>query len=283
MTTRKIPIIDVGPGSQGDGEDGLELDYPVLPKEMNTFSLPPLPEPEDIYRAPQVLETLQRLLDAIENPRQDSTTPRIQLSALPPDQLELLNQLLGEGEVSIRVDAGDSRWLIQESVLAGVWRLRQPQTGADWIEVGPIPSLVLEFGLKDGRAGLDLPQAPPPAGVSTATALLVELRDQQAHYRAGNQSHIINLSLLPHSQADLDYLAAQLGGGNTLILSRGYGNCRISATAVANIWWVQYFNSEDSLIVNSLEVVDMPAVAMAAPEDLEDSATRLRELMDLLQ
>lgn len=283
MTTRKIPTIEVGPGSQGDGEDGIELDYPVLPKEMNTFSLPPLPEPEVISRAPQVLETLQRLLDSIENPRQDSTTPRIELSALPPDQIALLNQLLGEGEVSIRVGSGNDQWLIQESVLAGIWRLSQPDSGADWIEVGPIPSLVLEFGLRDGHARLDPPRAPAPAGVSTATALLVELRDQQANYRPGRQSHIINLSLLPHSQADLDYLAAQLGDGNTLILSRGYGNCRISATAVANIWWVQYFNSEDSLIVNSLEVVDMPAVAMAAPEDLEDSATRLRELMELLQ
>jgi hydrogenase-1 operon protein HyaF len=43
---------------------------------------------------------------------------------------------------------------------------------------------------------------------------------------------------------------------------------------------VQYFNSMQTLILNTLEVVDVPEVAMAAAEDLADSRQRLRELLD---
>lgn len=283
MTTRKIPAITLGPGSQVDEADELELDYPVLPTEMNTFSLPPLPEPETLSQAPRVLEILRQLLSAIEQPLQDTRSPSIDVASLAPPEAELLNQILGEGEVSIRVGGENAPWLIQESVLAGVWRLRQPATGMDRIEVGPIPGVVLQHGLNGAQHRVVLPDAPAPRGVHTASALLVELEEQQARYRPGQQSHVINLTLLPHTAEDLAYLADQLGAGRTLILSRGYGNCRVSATGVAHVWWVQYFNSEDTLIVNTLEVADMPAVAMAAAEDLEDSALRLRELMELLQ
>jgi hydrogenase-1 operon protein HyaF len=46
------------------------------------------------------------------------------------------------------------------------------------------------------------------------------------------------------------------------------------------VWWVQYFNSDDRLILNSIEVVDFPLVIQAAIEDLEDSAVRIREMME---
>ena len=57
------------------------------------------------------------------------------------------------------------------------------------------------------------------------------------------------------------------------------GNCRISSTRVPNTWRVVYYNSQDAMILNSIEVVDMPEVACAAPEDLVDSEQRLREVM----
>ncbi|MEI2624692.1 MAG: hydrogenase expression/formation C-terminal domain-containing protein [Giesbergeria sp.] len=47
-------------------------------------------------------------------------------------------------------------------------------------------------------------------------------------------------------------------------LAGGYGNCRISSTRVANTWRVVYYNSQDAMILNSIEVVDMPEVACAA-------------------
>ncbi|MCG8082170.1 MAG: hydrogenase expression/formation protein, partial [Candidatus Thiodiazotropha taylori] len=64
------------------------------------------------------------------------------------------------------------------------------------------------------------------------------------------------------------------------ILSRGYGNCRITSTAVQNVWWVQYFNSQDKNILNTIEIGAIPAVAAAAHEDVQDSAERLSEILE---
>ena len=83
------------------------------------------------------------------------------------------------------------------------------------------------------------------------------------------------------TEQDLGYLHDKLGAGGTIILSRGYGNCRISSTGTRNVWWVQYFNSQDAIILNSIEVVDMPEVVHAAQEDIDDSAERLAEILDV--
>mgnify|MGYP000724044400 FL=1 len=67
------------------------------------------------------------------------------------------------------------------------------------------------------------------------------------------------------------------------MLSRGYGNCRITSTRLRNTWWVQYFNSMDHLILNTIEVTSVPEVALAAPEDFADSVERLAEWVAALQ
>ena len=70
-----------------------------------------------------------------------------------------------------------------------------------------------------------------------------------------------------------------MGTGPVTILSRGYGNCRITSTATAHLWRVKFFNSRDALILDTIEVVDVPAVALASQEDVEDSARRLDEIL----
>jgi len=115
--------------------------------------------------------------------------------------------------------------------------------------------------------------------VMNAPPLLAELNAKIAEYRPGGEAHTINLSLLPQTEQDLEFLAQRLGGGSVTILSRGYGNCRITATGTQYVWWVQYFNSEDTLILNTLEVSDVPSVACASPEDIADSCERLQEIL----
>ena len=73
-----------------------------------------------------------------------------------------------------------------------------------------------------------------------------------------------------------------LGVGPATILSRGYGNCRITSTRLASVWRVQYFNSMDRLILDTIEVGDVPEVALATGEDHADSVERLGEWLDTL-
>ena len=86
-----------------------------------------------------------------------------------------------------------------------------------------------------------------------------------------------NSFVLRHMDEILDALTRGL---DLSILSRGYGNCRISSTGTRHVWWVQYFNSQDRTILNSLEITAVPSVACAAPEDITDSAQRLEEIME---
>jgi hydrogenase-1 operon protein HyaF len=45
---------------------------------------------------------------------------------------------------------------------------------------------------------------------------------------------------------------------------------------------VQYFNSMDHLILNTIEVATVPEVALAAPDDYADSLARLDEWLATL-
>jgi hypothetical protein len=73
---------------------------------------------------------------------------------------------------------------------------------------------------------------------------------------------------------DHQTLERALPVGSVAIISRGFGNCRITSTAARNVWREQYFNSMNTLILNTIEVVDVPEVALAAPEDLDDTRAR---------
>jgi hydrogenase-1 operon protein HyaF len=114
-------------------------------------------------------------------------------------------------------------------------------------------------------------------------SVLVELEDQRRSWRSGDLAHVVNLTLLPLTPQDIGYLDHRLGTGHVLILSRGYGNCRITNCCVPNTWRVVYYNSMDTVILNSVEVTDMPEVACAAPEDLRDSTERVDEVLKWVQ
>ena len=64
---------------------------------------------------------------------------------------------------------------------------------------------------------------------------------------------MVNLTLLPHTEEDLVWLDAALGEGSVTILSRGYGNCRVRATALPFVWRVQFFNAMDTLILDTFD------------------------------
>jgi len=48
---------------------------------------------------------------------------------------------------------------------------------------------------------------------------------------------------------------------------------------VAHTWRIVYYNSQDAVILNTVEVSAMPEVACAALEDLNDSHERLAEVL----
>ena len=202
---------------------------------------------------------------------------RFDLTPLDTANRRLIGETMGEGEVAMKI-RGLPAIRAQESVFAGIWVLNG--TGLDAIEVASAPSDARSRAFEPHRRATG---DKPGAGVVNAPALLVELQDKSATYAATRELHVVNLTLLPHTEGDLAWLDARLGEGSTDILSRGYGNCRVTATALPHVWRVQFFNSMDTLILDTFEVTDMPEVALAAAEDLSDSAGRLREVLEAIR
>ncbi|MBB3104816.1 hydrogenase expression/formation protein [Azomonas macrocytogenes] len=273
----------IGPGSRTEDD---QLSYMPMPHEMHTFAIPVLPESEELGEYPETLELLERVQAELDGYKAGEPGRAVELACLPEPGLALLNQILGEGEVAVQV-CGAQPVRIQETVLAGVWWGQQlDEQGIivrQWLEIADVPALVLQQAFADARWP-QLQAAAMPADLLNAGPVLAELLDAaQRHAEAGlGMARVVNLSLLPFSPEDHRFLAEQLGDGAVVMLSRGYGSCRIASTATPGIWRVQYFNSTDQLILDTLEVTTIPQVACAAQEDVEDSSERLREIRAVL-
>lgn len=280
-----IPVVATGPGSRAP--EDLELDYMVMPG-AEPLRTPVPPEDADPTELAVAAAIVEQLLEAMKRHRPgDGRPPRFSLRAVGSASLRALNDSLGQGEVSAKVDGADGSapWLVQETAFAGVWRVRRESAdGAvldDLLEAGEMPLAVKEALARMAPAHLD--PGDLPRGVMNAPAIVSELRHHAGRHRPGAAAHVVNLSLLPLAPADHEGLAAVLGEGPVEFLSRGFGNCRISATRARDIWRVRYFNSMNTLILDTIEVVDLPEAARAGEEDYADSVERLGELLRWLR
>lgn len=280
MNNFMMPPTGFGPGSQPEGSEGEVLDYTPLPSGMRTYAphLPDLDALEDARLARPALDLLDEIAAACDEAARTGLHQSFDLAGLGPVARALMAETMGEGEVSMRL-RGVPALRVQESVFAGVWMLKGE--GVDQIEVGAVPeaagerAFVAHRRAKGKEAALD-------DSVFNAPALLAELTDKSENFRRNQPPHVVNLTLLPHTEGDLAWLDAALGEGSVTILSRGYGNCRVTATALAQVWRVQFFNSMDTLILDTFEVTEMPEVVMAATEDLVNSGDRIRKVAEAI-
>jgi hydrogenase-1 operon protein HyaF len=261
----------------------------AMPQGMETFRPPVLPEPEEIAARVGAHVALRAALTELEAVCQGSANRSVDLNHLSPPDRTLINQVLGEGEVSAIVKAaadGQVELCVQESVFAGVWRVIQSVNGvvvSDFLELGAVPEILTSTAVQDVWDSVPRWTGELPPNVQNAPSLLAEIEDQWRSWRPGQPPHVVNLTLLPMSNEDIGFLDHHLGTGRVLILSRGYGNCRITNTCTPNCWRVVYYNSQDLVILNTVEVTTIPDVVLAAPEDLIDSHDRLKEVLEWVE
>lgn len=281
LDIKDIPVNVVGPGSQPESEDGKSLSTIDVPSDMPTYQKPHIPEPAAVTDLDGAREAMFWLRDALQSFAPSTTPALANLSALDEKNRDLVNQILGEGEVSVKFD-GKVRSRSQEAVLAGVWRTLyiddDDKVYFDLLEVAGVPHTVRTTEGREDVA-IELPDD-VPAGMNNVLAILSELQSARERFSETQQTYSINLTLLPFSEDEIAFLDAHLGRGPIDVLSRAYGKCQVISTAMTNTWWVRYFNSMGTLILNTLEIVDVPNVVAAADEDISDSAERLKELLE---
>lgn len=236
---------------------------------------------EALIRAcPRVVAMLPEIAAALDT--QDSAAPGrlFDVTGFSADETRLLGEVLGAGEVSATAALpGGVVAQVQESVLAGLWRVRfqgpEGQLLADYVEVAAVPQVVRQAAALTAPA---IVPGTPPEGAMNVMPLLAEIADRMARWQPGEPAHVINFSLLPMTPADMAYLQSCLGSGPVALAAGGYGSCRVLATGARHVWSVQYSNAGDEVVLDTLEIGDVPGAVLAAEEDFRDSAERLREI-----
>lgn len=241
---------------------------------------------EALIRAcPRVACLLPELAAALDTQAADAPGRLFDVTGFAAEETRLLGDVLGEGEVSATASLpGGVVAQVQESVLAGLWRVRfegpDGQRLADYLEVAAIPAAVRQ------AAALGAPAIAPggpaaggaPQDCMNVMPLLAEIADRMEGWRPGTPSHVVNFSLLPMTADDMAYLQGFLGRGAVTLAARGYGTCRVQATGARHVWSVQYSNAGDEVVLDTLEIGGVPEAVLAATEDFRDSALRLREI-----
>jgi hydrogenase-1 operon protein HyaF len=233
-----------------------------------------------VARCPRAAALFPQLAAALELQSASAAGRLFDITDLGDDDRELVTQVLGEGEVNgVAALPNGVIAQIQEASMAGLWRVRFTDAGgrltADYLEIGTIPEIIKRAAeLTSDRLFIG---AEPP-GAMNLMPLLAEISERMSAHRPGDPSHIINFSLLPVSEVDMAFLQQTLGNGPVQLMSRGYGACKITATGARRVWSVQFFNATDAIILDTLEIGDVPTAACAAEEDFRDSAERLREI-----
>ena len=250
--------------------------------QMPVGSAPPRRAARTVDRLlPAARAALDEAVAALRRHAEGATAAdRISLKGLDEDDRAIVLDILGEGDVWAHV-GGTVAYEISESVLPGLWHIRATaQDGGrnEWLEVGDIPEVVRQATERMPRHTISIPESLPP-GSMNAHALLTELQERSAAYRAGEENHVINFTLLPITEADAEVLTTVLGQVPVLIRGGGYGSCRIFATGLRHVWAVQYLNSMSKVILDTLEIGGVPVAALAAKEDFEDSSVRLAEMI----
>jgi hydrogenase-1 operon protein HyaF len=256
--------------------DDPDCRYPALPTGMATFARPSLSD----WRGADT-GAARALLEAAAGRLAEGGGGVFDLTELDGTQRRFVAEVLGEGEIRMDIALPPDHWGVREAVFAGLWRVRRRQDDIvieDMLAAGALPWIVTELArrLTAGFEGR-LPRTFPP-GLMNAPALVAEIFHKAREYRPGKED-VLNLTLFPLNPEDSRFLADTLGLAGFSILSKGYGDCRIQLTRVPNVWWVQYYNASEQLILNTLEITAMPGVVPAAPEDLADSGERLKEAL----
>ncbi len=267
----KVPAQSVGPGE----EDLRLLNMPTgqAQPRRGTKAVSAL--------APPARAVLEEAIAALRRHAEGAKeAARISLRGLEQSDRDTVLDVLGEGDVWAQL-GGNVAYDISESVLTGLWHVtatEQDGSKTEWLEVGEIPQVIVAATERMPRESIVVP-AQVPQGAMNSIALLTELQERSAACRPGTENHVINFTLLPITEVDAEVLTTVLGQIPLVIRGGGYGSCRIFETGLRHVWAVQYLNSMDKVILDTLEIGGVPVAALAAREDFEDSARRLAEIV----
>jgi hydrogenase-1 operon protein HyaF len=83
------------------------------------------------------------------------------------------------------------------------------------------------------------------------------------------ETSAIDLSALPLTPTDLDWLRDRLGSGEIAVTLVANGESTLNETACPGVWWVTHHNEKGVLTAQFIEVAFVPELVKAHPQDVE--------------
>ena len=107
-----------------------------------------------------------------------------------------------------------------------------------------------------------------PGLTGNAPPLLRELAEQVKHLLSSGEASAIDLSALPLTPADLDWLHDKLGDGEIAVTLQASGDSTLNETACPGVWWVTHHNEQGAVTSQFIEVAFVPELVKAHPQDV---------------
>ncbi|MHB1092553.1 hydrogenase expression/formation C-terminal domain-containing protein [Thiobacillus sp.] len=133
-----------------------------------------------------------------------------------------------------------------------------------------IPIHVIPPTSESAKAGGLSGNAPP---------LLRELSELLRKLLSTGESSAIDLSALPLTPADLDWLREKLGEGEIAVTLQANGESTLNETACPGVWWVTHRNEQDSVTAQFIDVTFVPELVKAHRQDVETGLEYLELLI----
>ena len=121
-----------------------------------------------------------------------------------------------------------------------------------------------------------LPGEPGLSG--NAPPLLRELVELVRRLLETGEPSAIDLSALPLTTVDLDWLREKLGRGEIAVTLQASGESTLNETACPGVWWVTHHNEQGAITSQFIEVAFVPELVKADPQDVAIGQEQL-ELM----
>lgn len=147
------------------GEESLNATKGSLTAAGALAKLATLDSVELAERCPNAVALLAKIAQAIAGQKADGPTQLFRLANLNELESKLIADVLGEGEVAGVVALPDgSLAQIQESVLAGIWRVRlETDAASEYLEIGAIPEIVKRAAADLTSADFEIGEVPEGA------------------------------------------------------------------------------------------------------------------------
>lgn len=115
-----------------------------------------------------------------------------------------------------------------------------------------------------------------------ARPLLMEIAERVRRLVEHGETAAIDLSALPLTPADKDWLRAQLGSGQVHVSLEAEGLSTLDETACPGVWWITHRDARDRVMAEFIEVTRVPDLIQAHPEDIKIGLGNLEDVISQL-